>query len=137
MTLEFLLGNETATDTISCENSDGILLFALGSTHAVEYALEIDWDGDDVFNGDNEADYLLEFDISRGRERAIGAPGEGFLSRDRYHPHHRLWFEGGGCRVAPSSARLLPTKATPHRGLYAGGGTGAAVGPGSGGATYL
>ena len=78
MTLEFLLGNETATDTISCENSDGILLFTLGSTHAVEYALEIDWDGDDVFNGDNEAGYLLEFDISRGRERAIGAPGEGF-----------------------------------------------------------
>lgn len=78
MTLTYLLGDESSSDTITTEGGDPIFLFSLGSTHAVEYALDVDWDGDSAYNGDNEADYLLRFDISRGRERLIGAPGQGF-----------------------------------------------------------
>ena len=56
MTPTYLLGDETSSDTISTEDSRGLLLFELGTTDSVEYALEVDWDGDGVFSGDNEAD---------------------------------------------------------------------------------
>jgi hypothetical protein len=44
------------------------------------YALEVDWDGDGLFDGSNEAEYLLPSGLSlgRGREHYLKASGDGF-----------------------------------------------------------
>ena len=78
MSFDYYLGDESSSDSISTEGGDPLFLFSFASEHAVEYGLQIDWDNDDEYNSDNEADYLLRFDITRGRDRIISAPGRGF-----------------------------------------------------------
>lgn len=45
---------------------------------SLTYELDIDWNGDGVLDGLNEADRILRFAIDRGRSATIGAPGSGF-----------------------------------------------------------
>ena len=75
---DYLIGNESSTDALTTEGGDGLLIFSLPSSDAISYSLAVDWDDDGVLGGDNEADYILKWAADRGRERAIGAPGEGF-----------------------------------------------------------
>jgi hypothetical protein len=42
------------------------------------WAVEIDWDADGVFDGQNEAPYVTAFDCTRGRQYYINADGDGF-----------------------------------------------------------
>lgn len=75
MTLYYYLGDETGSNALTTEGGDPLLLYSVGE---LLYTLSVDWDGDGAYNGDNEADYLLKWSSSRGRERIINASGRGF-----------------------------------------------------------
>lgn len=53
-------------------------LYGEGEMSNILWALEVDWDGDLVFDGSNEANYMTGFDIRRGRERMVESNGDGF-----------------------------------------------------------
>ena len=42
------------------------------------YGVEVDWDGDGVFNGGNEAQYMTSYRIFRGRMKYLRPKGQGF-----------------------------------------------------------
>lgn len=42
------------------------------------WGIEIDWDGDGIFDGSNEAGYLISLQTSRGRQGYVSASGQGF-----------------------------------------------------------
>lgn len=42
------------------------------------WGLEVDWDGDGVFDGSNQSRYLCGFRISRGRKAMLQSSGQGF-----------------------------------------------------------
>ncbi len=42
------------------------------------WGLQIDWDGDDLFDGSNEAPRMIDLDVSRGRNYYINSDGVGF-----------------------------------------------------------
>jgi hypothetical protein len=44
----------------------------------LNWALEIDWDNDGLYSGDNEAGYMMSLNIKRGREFYIKSDGSGF-----------------------------------------------------------
>ena len=77
MALEFYLATEDGVD-ITTEDGRRLFLFSFASEHATQHAIDVDWDDDGSFSGDNEADYMTRFSINRGRERLIGGPGRGF-----------------------------------------------------------
>lgn len=78
-TYEWLIGDESSSDTLSTEDSRGFFLWDLhGSTNTLEYSINVDWNGDDDLDGSNEAEYMLRWACDRGRQRLIGSPGSGF-----------------------------------------------------------
>ena len=51
----------------------------LGTVEALSWAIEVDWDGDGVFDGVNEAFYLMKAPtIQRGRRNMLRPSGQGF-----------------------------------------------------------
>lgn len=58
-------------------------LYKYGSTGTEDtgtylWAVEVDWDGDGVFDGTNEASRLTDIDITRGRKNFLQPNGQGF-----------------------------------------------------------
>jgi len=52
--------------------------YGLDATTNELWALEVDWNGDGAFDGSNEANRMIDFDISRGRNYYINSDGVGF-----------------------------------------------------------
>jgi hypothetical protein len=52
--------------------------YGLDATTNELWALEIDWNGDGVFDGTNEADRMIDLSVSRGRNYYINPDGVGF-----------------------------------------------------------
>lgn len=61
---------------------DGTKWGASGNQNLL-YALEIDWDGDSLFSGANEANRMVEYSVERGRNFLIRNDGKGF---ERFRP---------------------------------------------------
>ena len=49
-------------------------------TSILAWGVEVDWDGDGVFDGSNEAPYMTSISVSRGRKRQLKSTGYGFES---------------------------------------------------------
>lgn len=60
--------NKFSTFKFGASSSDAILA----------WGIEVDWDGDSFFNGENEAKYMVGFRGYRGRPRYINRDGKGF-----------------------------------------------------------
>jgi len=61
---------------------DGTLWGASGNENLL-YGLEIDWDGDSLFDGSNEADRMVQYSVERGRNFLVRNDGMGF---ERFRP---------------------------------------------------
>jgi hypothetical protein len=57
---------------------DGTKWGALGVTRQLTWSLEIDWDGDGLFNGANEGRYLRGLTTRRGRRYLLRSDNQGF-----------------------------------------------------------
>ena len=70
------------------EYDSALLILTIASSREVTYgeevlttqlwAIEVDWDKDDVFDGSNEATYAYYFESNRGRDYYIKAKADGF-----------------------------------------------------------
>lgn len=54
-------------------------LYGSSETPNLLWALEIDWDGDGKFSGANEARYMVDLVVTRGREFFLRDDGKGFM----------------------------------------------------------
>lgn len=52
--------------------------YAASSTTSIAWALLVDWDGDGIYDGDNEALRMTDLSIERGRDYYISAGNDGF-----------------------------------------------------------
>lgn len=52
--------------------------YGLDATTNELWSLQIDWDGDGLYDGSNEADRMIDLDITRGRNFFINSDGIGF-----------------------------------------------------------
>ncbi len=80
-------------------------LYKYGSTGTQDapifrWALEVDWDGDGVFDGSNEAGRMTDIDITRGRKTLLQPNGQGFypiqpgnakITLDNYDGRYDAW----------------------------------------------
>jgi hypothetical protein len=85
MSASYYLGDETtlfSPDSIVTEGDDPILLYTIPSTDRLLYSFNVDWDGDGEYDGSNEADYLVKWSSSRGRDRIFSPSGRGFQPYD-------------------------------------------------------
>lgn len=56
----------------------GLSTYGVGSETNLLWVVDIDWDGDGVFDGRNDATNMVDFESYRGRQRFIKADGSGF-----------------------------------------------------------
>jgi hypothetical protein len=119
-TYSWLLGDESSSDTISTEDSRGLLLWDTnGTTDTVEYSINIDWDGDGVLDGSNEAEYMTRWTCDRGRTRMIGRAGGGFepyrvgrlvITLDNSNGRYNPWNTSGGLYGNLEPGKLMEMK---------------------------
>lgn len=57
---------------------DGSLFGPSDATSTLSYGVEIDWDGDGLFDGTNEADRMVSWSSFRGRQNLLRPNGAGF-----------------------------------------------------------
>lgn len=75
------------------------------------YGLEIDWDGDGVFDGSNETQYLCGFQTDRGRTVMLRSTGEGYEAIPTGSATFTLWNDDGRFNARNSSSALYPNVA--------------------------
>lgn len=52
--------------------------YGVSVSKALRWAIEVDWDGDGAFTGENEADHCIGYNLRRGREFFMKSDGSGF-----------------------------------------------------------
>lgn len=53
-------------------------MYGVSVSKALRWAIEVDWDGDGAFTGENEADHCVGYNLRRGREFFMKSDGSGF-----------------------------------------------------------
>ena len=91
----------------------GLYLYGSTGTQEVGYlwGLEVDWDGDGVFDGSNEAGRLTDIDITRGRKTFLQPNGQGFYPIQPGNAKFTLDNHDGRYDVWNTSSPLYPNVA--------------------------